>query len=142
MKNNPKTPLILNILGLAVAIAAFMVVAMVRYYDLRYDKSYPGADRIYSVWLMSSRQFGNETMEMSIPAKDADYQMLTGVSLQKPNQSQPSAMPFEEMEDACILSGSWKRVARGVFFLDGFAVWGVAQRLAEHTLRHAPIDAG
>ena len=104
-------PKILNILGLAVAIAAFMVVAMVRYYDLRYDKSYPGADRIYSVWLMSSRQFGNETMEMSIPAKDADYQMLTGVSLQKPNQSQPSAMPFEEMEDACILSGYWKRVA-------------------------------
>ena len=42
-----KTPKILNILGLAVAIAAFMVVAMVRYYDLRYDKSYPGADRIY-----------------------------------------------------------------------------------------------
>ncbi len=36
MKNTPK---ILNILGLAVAIAAFMVVAMVRYYDLRYDKS-------------------------------------------------------------------------------------------------------
>ncbi len=31
-----KTPKILNILGLAVAIAAFMVVAMVRYYDLRY----------------------------------------------------------------------------------------------------------
>ena len=44
MKTNPKTPKILNILGLAVAIAAFMVVAMVRYYDLRYDKSYPGAD--------------------------------------------------------------------------------------------------
>ena len=35
-----QTPKILNILGLAVAIAAFMVVAMVRYYDLRYDKSH------------------------------------------------------------------------------------------------------
>ncbi len=38
-KSDMKTPKILNILGLAVAIAAFMVVAMVRYYDLRYTAS-------------------------------------------------------------------------------------------------------
>ena len=46
MKNTPK---ILNILGLSVAIATFIVVAMISYYDSHYDRSYPGADRIYSV---------------------------------------------------------------------------------------------
>ena len=111
MKNIPK---ILNILGLAVAIAAFMVVAMVRYYDLRYDKSYPGADRIYSMWLMSTMKFGNETIENSVRASDADYQMFMGVSLQDNKSTQPSVLPFEEMEDVCIMSGygyGWKRVA-------------------------------
>ncbi|MCR4858009.1 MAG: ABC transporter permease [Bacteroidales bacterium] len=109
-----KTPKILNILGLAVAIAAFMVVAMVRYYDLRYDKSYPGADRIYSVWLMSIRQFSNETQELSLMASNSDFKLLTGVSLDDPTKTQPSVLPFEEMEDACIMSGyggGWKRVA-------------------------------
>ena len=109
----PKTPLILYILGLAVAIAAFMVVAMVRYYDLRYDKSYPGADRIYSVWLMSIHQFSNEAQEMSLTASNSDFKLLTGVSLDDPTKTQPSVLPFEEMEDACIMSGygyGWKRV--------------------------------
>ena len=109
----PKTPLIFNILGLAVAIAAFMVVAMVRYYDLRYDKSYPGADRIYSVWLMSIHQFSNEAQEMSLTASNSDFKLLTGVSLDDPTKTQPSVLPFEEMEDACIMSGygyGWKRV--------------------------------
>ncbi len=111
MKNTPK---ILNILGLAVAIAAFMVVAMVRYYDLRYDKSYPGADRIYSVWLMSFHEFSNETRELSLMATNTDFKMLAGVSLDDPAKTQPSVLPFEEMEDVCIMSGyggGWKRVA-------------------------------
>jgi len=114
MKTNPKTPLILNILGLAVAIAAFMVVAMVRYYDLRYDKSYPGADRIYSVWLMRFQEFSNGTQELSFMATNTDFKMLTGVSLDDPAKTQPSVLPFEEMEDVCIMSGyggGWKRVA-------------------------------
>ena len=107
MKNIPK---ILNILGLAVAIATFMVVAMISYYDSHYDRSYPGADRIYSVWLMSIRQFSNETQELSLMASNSDFKLLTGVSLDDPNK----ALPFEEIEDACIMSGyggGWKRVA-------------------------------
>ena len=114
MKNNPKTPLILNILGLAVAIAAFMVVAMVRYYDLRYDKSYPGADRIYSVWLMRFQEFNNGTQELSLMPTNSDFELLAGVSLDDPAKTQPSVLPFEEMEDVCIMSGyggGWKRVA-------------------------------
>ncbi len=96
-KNMKQTPKILNILGLAVAIAAFMVVAMVRYYDLRYDKSYPGA-----------------TQELSLMANNTDFKMLAGVSLDDPAKTQPSVLPFEEMEDVCIMSGyggGWKRVA-------------------------------
>ena len=65
-----QTPKILNILGLAVAIAAFMVVAMVRYYDLRYDKSYPGADRIYDLRLKKVIQLSNGTEEHSILIPD------------------------------------------------------------------------
>ena len=109
-----KTPKILNILGLAVAIAAFMVVAMVRYYDLRYDKSYPGADRIYSVWLMRFHELSNETQELSLMATNTDFKMLTGVSLDDPAKTQPYVLPFEEMAEACIMSGyggGWKRVA-------------------------------
>ena len=109
-----KTPKILNILGLAVAIAAFMVVAMVRYYDLRYDKSYPGADRIYSVWLMRFHEFSNGTQELSLMATNTDFKKLTGVSLDDPAKTQPSVLPFEEMAEACIMSGyggGWKRVA-------------------------------
>ena len=109
-----KTPKILNILGLAVAIAAFMVVAMVRYYDLRYDKSYPGADRIYSVWLMRLQEFNNGTQELSLMPTNSDFELLAGVSLDDPAKTQPSVLPFEEMEDVCIMSGyggGWKRVA-------------------------------
>ena len=111
MKNIPK---ILNLLGLAVAIATFIVVAMISYYDNYYDKSYPGADRIYSVWLMRIRQFSNETQELSLMASNSDFKLLTGVSLYDPMKTQPSVLPFEEMEDACIMSGyggGWKRVA-------------------------------
>ncbi len=109
-----QTPKILNILGLAVAIAAFMVVAMVRYYDLRYDKSYPGADRIYSVWLMRFQEFNNGTQELSLMPTNSDFELLAGVSLDDPAKTQPSVLPFEEMEDVCIMSGyggGWKRVA-------------------------------
>ena len=109
-----KTPKILNILGLAVAIAAFMVVAMVRYYDLRYDKSYPGADRIYSVWLMKTMYLGNDTIESSVRSGDADYQLLTGFPMKSNSQIQSSEQPLEEIEDVCTLSGygnGWQRVA-------------------------------
>lgn len=111
MKHTPK---ILNILGLAVAIAAFMVVAMVRYYDLRYDKSYPGADRIYSVWLMKTMYLGNDTIESSVRSGDADYQLLTGFPMKSNSQIQSSEQPLEEIEDVCTLSGygyGWQRVA-------------------------------
>ena len=111
---NPRIPQILNILGLAVAIAAFMVVAMVRYYDLRYDKSYPGADRIYSVWLTSTMFLGNDTMERSVPATEADYQLLTGCPLNSGSQIQSSEQPFDGIEDVCRLSGygyGYQRVA-------------------------------
>ena len=109
-----KTPKILNILGLAVAIAAFMVVAMVRYYDLRYDMSYPGADRIYSVWLMKTMYLGNDTIESSVRAGDTDYQLLTGYPLNNGSQIQSSGQPLEEIDDVCMLSGygyGWQRVA-------------------------------
>jgi len=111
---NPKIPQILNILGLAVAIAAFMVVAMVRYYDLRYDKSYPGADRIYSVWLMKTMYLGNDTIESSVPSGNAYYQLLTGLPMKSGSPIQSSEQPLEEIEDVCALSGygyGWQRVA-------------------------------
>jgi putative ABC transport system permease protein len=111
MKNTPK---ILNILGLAVAIATFFVVAMISYYDNHYDRSYPGANRIYSVRLMSIQKFSNETQELSLTTNNPDFKMIAGVSLDDPKKTQPSALPFEEMEDACIMSGygwGWKRVA-------------------------------
>ena len=93
-----KTPKILNILGLAVAIAAFMVVAMVRYYDLRYDKSYPGADRIYSVWLMRLQEFNNGTQELSLMPTNSDFELLAGVSLDDPAKTQPSVLPSNSTE--------------------------------------------
>ena len=95
------------------AIAAFMVVAMVRYYDLRYDKSYPGADRIYSVWLMKNMYLGNDAIESSVRAGGTDYQLLTGYPLNNGSQIQSSGQPLEEIEDVCTLSGygyGWQRV--------------------------------
>ena len=109
-----KTPKILNILGLAVAIAAFMVVAMVRYYDLRYDKSYPGADRIYDLRLMKVIQLSNGTEEHSILIPDQDLRRFTGITLQNVEGMQAKKYPFDEVEDVCVLGGyGWgsKRVA-------------------------------
>ena len=113
MKKPTTTATILNILGLAVAIAAFLIVAMVRYYDLRYDKSYPGAERIYSVWLMKNMYLGNDTIESSVRAGGVDYQLLTGSPLNSGSQIQSSGQPLEEIEDVCTLSGygyGWQRV--------------------------------
>jgi putative ABC transport system permease protein len=110
MKNTPK---ILNILGLSVAIATFIVVAMISYYDSHYDRSYPGADRIYSVWLMKNMYLGNDTVESSVQSGEADYQLLTGFSLNCDSQVQSSGQPLEEIEDVCTLSGygyGWQRV--------------------------------
>lgn len=54
----------LNILGLSIAFAAFMVIIMQVRYDLSFDKSYPDSDRIYRVismendtegWMLVSR---------------------------------------------------------------------------------------
>ena len=109
-----QTPKILNILGLAVAIAAFMVVAMVRYYDLRYDKSYPGADRIYDLRLMKVSQLSNGTEEHSILIPDQDLRRFTGITLQNVEGMQAKKYPFDEVEDVCVLGGyGWgsKRVA-------------------------------
>ena len=99
--NNPKTPLILNILGLAVAISAFMVVAMVRYYDLRYDKSYPGADRIYEVrsWRNS---YGDD--KWPIVQNKAGIRELADVTPENVIKL-PSGLPFEELEDVCVARG-------------------------------------
>ena len=109
-----QTPKILNILGLAVAIAAFMVVAMVRYYDLRYDKFYPGADRIYDLRLMKVFQLSNGTEEHSILIPDQDLRRFTGITLQNVEGMQAKKYPFDEVEDVCVLGGyGWgsKRVA-------------------------------
>ena len=109
-----QTPKILNILGLAVAIAAFMVVAMVRYYDLRYDKFYPGADRIYDLRLMKVIQLSNGTEEHSILIPDQDLRRFTGITLQNVEGMQAKKYPFDEVEDVCVLGGyGWgsKRVA-------------------------------
>ena len=115
MKHTPtRTATILNILGLAVAIAAFLIVAMVRYYDLRYDKSYPGADRIYSLHLMRVSQLSNGTEEWSLMNSDQDIRRFTGITLQNAEGMQPEKHPFNEVEDACVLSGygyGSKRVA-------------------------------
>lgn len=100
-----KTPKILNILGLAVAIAAFMVVAMVRYYDLRYDKSYPGADRIYDLRLMKVSQLSNGTEEHSILIPDQDLRRFTGITLQNVEGMQAKKYPFDEVENVCVLGG-------------------------------------
>ncbi|MBQ3751292.1 MAG: ABC transporter permease [Bacteroidales bacterium] len=115
MKHTPtRTATVLNILGLAVAIAAFMVVAMVRYYDLRYDKSYPGADRIYDLRLMKVSQLSNGTEEYSIMIPDQDLRRFTGITLQNVEGMQAKKYPFDEVEDVCVLGGyGWgsKRVA-------------------------------
>ena len=103
MKHTPtRTATVLNILGLAVAIAAFLIVAMVRYYDLRYDKSYPGADRIYE--LKSWRGMANSDQKWSILQNSAGFRILTGITPE--NLANPQAkLPFEGLEDVCILRG-------------------------------------
>ena len=96
-----KTPKILNILGLAVAIAAFMVVAMVRYYDLRYDKSYPGADRIYEVKSWRNDYTGDK---FPIIQNKAGIRRLADVTPDNVAKL-PSGLPFEELEDVCLARG-------------------------------------
>ena len=96
-----QTPKILNILGLAVAIAAFMVVAMVRYYELRYDKSYPGADRIYEV-----KSWRNNYTDDKWPIiqNKAGIRRLADVTPENVAKL-PSDLPFEELEDVCLARG-------------------------------------
>ncbi|MBR6175003.1 MAG: ABC transporter permease [Bacteroidales bacterium] len=98
-----QTPKILNILGLAVAIAAFMVVAMVRYYDLRYDKSYPGADRIYEVKSWRNDYTGDKFKFTTIQNK-AGIRRLADVTPENVAKL-PSDLPFEELEDVCLARG-------------------------------------
>ena len=96
-----KTPKILNLLGLAVAIAAFMVVAMVRYYDLRYDKSYPGADRIYEVKSWRNDYTGDKFPTIQNKAGIRRLADVTPENVAK----LPSDLPFEELEDVCLARG-------------------------------------
>ena len=47
--NNPKTPLILNLLGLAVALAVFMILMAQVRYDRRYNRCFADSERMYRV---------------------------------------------------------------------------------------------
>ena len=106
MKKPTTTATILNILGLAVAIAAFLIVAMVRYYDLRYDKSYPDAERIYNVGLVSTQHFTNgDSYTASIQVGRDELRLLTGIDKADNLIATPQSFPFEEIEDVCVLRG-------------------------------------
>ena len=103
MKKPTTTATILNILGLAVAIAAFLIVAMVRYYDLRYDKSYPGAERIYKLELWSKNNDGRCLRHGSLTDKTS-YRIFANVTPENVTRM-PSDLPFEELEDVCFMGG-------------------------------------
>jgi len=47
--NNPKTPLILNLLGLAVALAVFMILMAQVRYDRHYNRCFADSERMYRV---------------------------------------------------------------------------------------------
>ena len=47
--NNPKTPFILNLLGLAVALAVFMILMAQVRYDRRYNRCFADSERMYRV---------------------------------------------------------------------------------------------
>lgn len=49
MKNTPKSPLILNLLGLAVALAVFMILMAQVRYDRRYNRCFADSERMYRV---------------------------------------------------------------------------------------------
>ena len=49
MKTNPKTPLILNLLGLATALAVFMILMAQVRYDRRYNRCFADSERMYRV---------------------------------------------------------------------------------------------
>ena len=49
MKTNPKTPLILNLLGLATALAVFMILMAQVRYDRRYNRCLADSERMYRV---------------------------------------------------------------------------------------------
>jgi putative ABC transport system permease protein len=49
MKTNPKTPLILNLLGLAVALAVFMILMAQVRYDRQYNRCFADSERMYRV---------------------------------------------------------------------------------------------
>ena len=49
MKNAPKTPLILNLLGLATALAAFMILMAQVRYDRQYNRCFADSERMYRV---------------------------------------------------------------------------------------------
>ena len=97
-----KTPKILNILGLAVAIAAFMVVAMIRYYDLQYDKSYPGAERIYKLALWSKNNDGTCGRHASLTDK-MSYHVCAGITPENVTRM-PSNLPLDGLEDVCLIA--------------------------------------
>ena len=49
MKNTPKSPLILNLLGLATALAVFMILMAQVRYDRRYNRCFADSERMYRV---------------------------------------------------------------------------------------------
>ena len=49
MKNTPKSPLILNLLGLAVALAVFMILMAQVRYDRHYNRCFADSERMYRV---------------------------------------------------------------------------------------------
>src|SRR5436190_7196558 len=75
-----KTFSLINVLGLSIGISAALVIFLIVYYEMSYDKFEPDGDRIYRV-TMDMKFNGNEGHSAAVPAplSNAIQNEVTGV---------------------------------------------------------------
>ena len=87
-----------NIFGLSLALATFIIIMMVQYFERNYDKTYPDAERIYDVGMWQSNIFFTE----KLMCKPIDIKILSGADELYPEKE--LKCPFSEVEEVCIMS--------------------------------------
>ncbi len=113
---------LLNVLGLAVAFAAFIILMKQSLFDLWYDSGWEDADRIYRVEKCYTFPF--ERVEFGFDAGNllphSEITELTGIAKDSCSvYVSPTHFPVEQVENATVISSEWETVKGELFSQKG-----------------------
>lgn len=113
----------INILGLAISLAACLIIALVIQKELSFDRSHPDAERIYRVTeIISSESFTENSSSLAYPVMEAIYTDYPDMI-----ESYVRIMDFQIPNKSFLLENNEKFIENHVYYADSnlFHFWDI-----------------